>query len=409
MGNTGVENLYVTKYHKKLRCGYTTGSCAAAASKAAAWMLFSGARLEQISLITPKGITLHLEILNIDQKEKAVSCAVRKDGGDDPDATNGILVFSRVSFRETEERSLERKNPREEAQSVRNGEDEREQIFIDGGVGVGRVTRKGLQVPVGEAAINPVPRKMIREAVTEVCREFGYQGGLDVLISIPKGEEIAAKTFNPRLGIQGGISVLGTSGIVVPMSEAALIASIRVEMEMKRAEGREYLLVTPGNYGEAFTREQMTVDLSSSVKCSNYVGETLDMAVELGIKGILFVAHVGKFIKVAGGIMNTHSREADSRAELMAAFALRAGADADTARQILETITTDEALEIMEQAGVRKKAMELAAGKIREYLQHRVGGSILTEAVLFSGAYGYLGETQGAGELLKHFEKRKSP
>lgn len=405
MGNTGVENLYVTKYHKKLRCGYTTGSCAAAASKAAAWMLLSGTRVDQISLMTPKGILLHLEILDIDQEGRSVSCAVRKDGGDDPDATNGILIYSRVSFREKED--LERQYPGAETQTVQMGssaagEGKKEQVFIDGGLGVGRVTRKGLSVPVGEAAINPIPRRMIREAVEEVCREFEYSGGLDVLISIPKGEEIAGKTFNPRLGIQGGLSVLGTSGIVVPMSEAALIASIRVEMEMKKAEGREYLLITPGNYGEAFTREQMTVDLSSSVKCSNYVGETLDMAVELGMKGILFVAHVGKFIKVAGGIMNTHSREADSRAELMAAFALRAGADADTARQILDTITTDEALEIMEQAGVRKQAMDLAAGKIREYLQRRTGGTILTEAVLFSGAYGYLGETQGAGELLKH-------
>lgn len=405
MENTGVEHLYVTKYNKKLRCGYTTGSCAAAASKAAAWMLLSGMQAEQVSLMTPKGILLHLKILDIDRKQNAVSCAVRKDGGDDPDATNGILVYSKVSFRERKEPSLGGQEEEREQQEILSGEEADTQIFIDGGVGVGRVTRKGLQVPVGEAAINPVPRKMIREAVEEVCREFEYRGELDVLISIPRGREIAGKTFNPRLGIQGGLSVLGTSGIVVPMSEAALIASIRVEMEMKKAEGREYLLITPGNYGEAFTREHMTVDLSSSVKCSNYVGETLDMAVELGIKGVLFVAHVGKFIKVAGGIMNTHSREADSRAELMAAFALRAGADADTARQILETITTDEALEIMERAGVRQKAMELAAGKVREYLQHRVGGGMLTEAILFSGAYGYLGETRGAGELLKHFEK----
>lgn len=218
-------------------------------------------------------------------------------------------------------------------------------------------------------------------------------------------EAIAKKTFNPRLGIVGGISVLGTSGIVVPMSEDALIASIRVEMEMLKANGHEYLIITPGNYGETFTKNEMTVDLTSSMKCSNYVGETLDLAVELGVKGILFVAHVGKFIKVAGGIMNTHSRQADARAELMAAFALRAGADRETACRILDTITTDEALEIMEQSGIRDGAMELAAERIHYYLQHRTGGVIRTEAILFSGAYGYLAQTEGAQEMLKRFEK----
>ena len=277
------------------------------------------------------------------------------------------------------------------------------EIRIDGGAGVGRVTKKGLQQPVGEAAINPVPRQMIRDAVSEVCGNFEYDGGLAVEISIPEGVEIAKKTFNPRLGIEGGISVLGTSGIVMPMSEDALIASIRAEMEMLKANGHEYLIVTPGNYGETFTKNQMTVDLSSSMKCSNYVGETLDMAVELGIKGILFVSHIGKFIKVAGGIMNTHSRHADARAELMAALALRAGADRETACRILDTITTDEALDIMEQAGIRQKAMELAAQRIRYYMRRRVGEKMQTEVILFSGSYSYLAQTSGADELLQHF------
>ena len=187
------------------------------------------------------------------------------------------------------------------------------------------------------------------------------------------------------------------------MSEDALIASIRAEMEMLKANGHEYLIVTPGNYGETFTKNQMTVDLSSSMKCSNYVGETLDMAVELGIKGILFVSHIGKFIKVAGGIMNTHSRHADARAELMAAFALRAGADRETACRILDTITTDEALDIMEQAGIRQKAMELAAQRIRYYMRRRVGEKMQTEVILFSGSYSYLAQTSGADELLQHF------
>lgn len=382
MGETGIEHCYVLKNQKRLRCGYTTGSCAAAAAKAAAVMLFSQAAVKEIPLMTPKGILLKLEVLDASIQKDEASCAVKKDGGDDPDATNGILVYARVR------RAKDGDGP---------------EIQIDGGVGVGRVTKKGLQVPVGEAAINPVPRRMIREAVEEVRADFEYPGGLLVEISIPQGVEIAKKTFNPRLGIEGGISVLGTSGIVVPMSEEALIASIRVEMEMLVANGHEYLIVTPGNYGETFTKNEMTVDLSASMKCSNYVGETLDLAAELGVKGILFVAHIGKFIKVAGGIMNTHSRQADARAELMAAFALRAGADRETACRILETITTDEALEIMGQQGIREKAMELAARRVHYYLQNRVKGALQTEAILFSSACGYLAQTDGAEELLGRF------
>ncbi|MDD3797097.1 MAG: cobalt-precorrin-5B (C(1))-methyltransferase CbiD [Lachnospiraceae bacterium] len=379
MQETGLEEYYVLKNHKKLRYGYTTGSCAAAASKAAALMLLSGKQISRIDLMTPKGILLHLEILDVCLSQDQVSCAVRKDGGDDPDATDGLLVYASVS-----------RIPGPE-------------IRIDGGMGVGRVTKAGLCQAVGEAAINTVPRQMIKDALMEVKEDFDYAQGFLSVISVPEGEQAAKKTFNPRLGIKGGISILGTSGIVVPMSEAALIASIRAEMKMLKANGQEYLLITPGNYGESFTKNKMTVDLSSSMKCSNYVGETLDMAVELGIKGILFVAHVGKFIKVAGGIMNTHSRHADSRAELMTAFALRAGADLETAKRILDTETTEEALDWMQEKGIQDKAMELAAERIHYYLQHRVDESIQTEAVIFSSQKGFLAQTDGAEEMMRRY------
>jgi cobalt-precorrin-5B (C1)-methyltransferase len=372
----GLETHFVIQNNKKLRCGYTTGSCAAGAAKAATRMLLTGKRTEQIDLMTPKGILLHLEVLDITQGEEEVSCAIRKDGGDDPDATHGLLIYGKV-----------KKIPEDE-------------IRIFGGTGVGRVTKKGLEQPVGEAAINRVPRQMIRQAIREICQEEGYSGGIQVEISVPGGEKVAEKTFNPRLGIVGGISILGTSGIVVPMSEAALVASIRLEMEMRCAEGRQYLLITPGNYGADFVREGTDLPVETSMKCSNYVGETLDMAVELGVKGILFVAHIGKFIKVAGGIMNTHPRNADARAELMGAFALRAGADLDTVRKILETITTEEAVEILKQADLLPETMELIAGRIHDSLQRRCGGAMATEAILFSNQYGYLGETKGAKELI---------
>lgn len=373
----GLENHFVIQNNKKLRCGYTTGSCAAAAAKAAAFMLLTGHEIHRIDLMTPKKILLHLELLDIRREAESVSCAVRKDGGDDPDATHGLLVYARVK---------------------KCGETG---VFIDGGIGVGRVTQKGLEQPVGAAAINRVPRQMISEAVREVCEEQEYHGGMEVEISVPGGEEVAKKTFNPRLGIKGGISILGTSGIVVPMSEAALVASIRIEMEMRRANGMEYLLITPGNYGADFVRGNTKLDVENSMKCSNYVGETLDMAVELGVKGILFVAHIGKFIKVAGGIMNTHSRNADARAELMAAFAVRAGADLETAGAILETITTEEAVSILAEKGLISPTVELVCERVKYYLQHRCGGSIRTEAVLFSNTCGYLGETDGARELMR--------
>ena len=379
----GLEDYYVIKNNKKLRYGYTTGSCAAAAAKAAARMLLTGETVENVDLMTPKGILLHLEILDIHKGEEEVSCAVRKDGGDDPDATHGLLVYAAV---------------RKKKESG---------VTIDGGRGVGRVTKRGLEQPVGAAAINRTPRAMITEAVEDIADAFGYTEGFTVVISIPGGEEVAKKTFNPRLGILGGISVLGTSGIVVPMSEDALIASIHAEMRLRKENGGDYLLITPGNYGAAFVSSYPDVDVENSVKCSNYVGETLDYAVNLGIRGILFVADIGKFIKVSGGIMNTHSRCADSRAELMTAAAIRAGADLETAKQLLETITTVEAIGILKEKGLLEKTMAEILPRIHYYLQHRIGEAFPTEAILFSNVYGFLGETAGAQEMLKHFRKDK--
>lgn len=379
----GLENYYIIKDNKKLRYGYTTGSCAAAASKAAAYMLLTGRKLEKIDLMTPKGILLHLELLDVSIEKERASCAVKKDGGDDPDATHGLLIYSQVSC------------------SMTPG------IQIDGGAGVGRVTKKGLEQPVGAAAINKVPRLMIEKEVCSVAEELKYQGGLSVLISIPGGEEAARKTFNPRLGIEGGLSVLGTSGIVVPMSEEALIASIRTEMAMKKENGSEYLLITPGNYGETFLRENHDLNMDNSMKCSNYVGETLDFAVNLGLKGILFVAHIGKFIKVSGGIMNTHSRSADSRAELMAAAAVRAGADLDLAKEILATITTEEAVGLLKKKELLAETMAVILPRVHYYLQHRCKEALKTEVILYSNEYGWLGQTEGADRMLSYFEKTK--
>lgn len=374
--HTGLEGYYaVDEKNRKLRYGYTTGSCAAAAAQAATRMLLTGEKVEEVALQTPKGILLHLLIEDISREEGKVRCAVQKDGGDDPDVTTGIYVYANVSYSDTP------------------------QITLDGGIGVGRVTKPGLWQAVGEAAINKVPRQMILENVEQVCKEYHYTGGLNVVIEIPAGVELAKKTFNPRLGIEGGISVLGTSGIVIPMSEAALVASLRLEMKMLVESGGSYLVITPGNYGQEFSKEQTQLNLTYSMKCSNYVGETLDMARELGVKGILFIAHIGKFVKVAGGIMNTHSRQADSRSELMAANAIRAGADLETAKEILDTITTEQSVEILRQKGYLEATMKEISDRVEFYLNKRAGEQLEVGTILFSNVYGKLGETSKVAEL----------
>ena len=374
----GLENSYVMFQHKKLRCGYTTGSCAAGAAKAAAQMLLTGIPVEEIALQTPKGILLHLAVEDISMDGQTVTCAVRKDGGDDIDATDGLLIYATVKKTETPG------------------------VLIDGGKGVGRVTKPGLDQPVGNAAINSTPRRMIAESVEEVCRDCGCSCGMSVVISIPEGEKTAAKTFNPRLGITGGISVLGTSGIVMPMSETALLDSMRAEMKMLHANGGEYLVITPGNYGETFSKEMPGLDLTYEMKCSNFVGETIDMAVDLGVKGILFISHIGKFIKVSGGIMNTHSHEADCRAELMAAAAVRAGAKLEAVRRILDTSTTEDALSVLAEYGkeLYDRTMREVCRKIEFYLDARGRGSIELGAVIFSSVRGKLGQTSTVPELI---------
>lgn len=374
---TGIEGYYSIKNNKKMRYGYTTGSCAAAAAKGAVEILLENKKIQQVELMTPKGILLNLELLHISQGDGWVSCAVKKDGGDDPDVTNGLEIY--VKAQKTEIPG----------------------IRLEGGQGVGRVTKKGLEQPVGSPAINKVPRSMILKETGEICSQTGYKGGLLLTVSVPGGAEAGARTFNPRLGIQGGISILGTSGIVEPMSEDALIKSIEIEMRQKVENGAEYLLITPGNYGAAYLKEHMELPFEESMKCSNYIGETLDMALDMGVKGILFVSHIGKFVKVAGGIMNTHSRCADSRAELLAANAIRAGISMDGVKEILDTITTDEALSVILRENLLEPLMKELTDRILYYLNHRTYDRMLLGAVVFSNEYGYLGETKNTRELIR--------
>lgn len=399
---TGLEDKYIIKNNKRLRYGYTTGSCAAGATRGAARMLLSGEALSEVELQTPKGITLNLQLHDITKGENYVSCAVQKDAGDDPDTTNGILVYAKVEkvSAEAAKNIIDNQNTDSKKVIIHSS------IILDGGVGVGRVTKPGLSQKVGEAAINPVPKAMILREAEEAAQEYDYEGYLKITISVPEGEEISKKTFNPRLGIMGGISILGTSGIVEPMSERALIASIQVEMKQHFCQGENYILVTPGNYGADYLREHMTIPFENNIKCSNYVGETIDMAIDMGVKGILFVAHIGKFVKVAAGIMNTHSHCADGRMEVLCASAIRAGGTLECAREILEAGTTDEALAVIDRYGILEETMAIVMEKIQFYLDHRSYEQILLGAVVFSNVYGLLGQTRDALKLMETIQEQ---
>lgn len=367
---------YIYKNQKKLRLGYTTGTCAAAAVKAAARMLLTGERVEQTSLLTPKGIPLKLKIEQITVGENRVQCAVRKDAGDDHDVTDGAYIYACV---EKTERGME----------------------IDGGEGVGRVTRPGLDQPVGNAAINSVPRRMMEEVMRETADDCGYEGGLRAVISVPEGAEMARRTLNEKLGIVGGISILGTSGIVEPMSEQALLDTIRAEISMYNARGGKDLIITPGNYGGTFLAEQLGLDLSRTVKCSNFIGGTIDMAHEFHLKSLLLVGHLGKLVKLGSGVMNTHSSYADGRMETLASCVLLAGGSAELARSMLSCNTTDDAVAILRAASFQERTMARLMERIQGVLRRRAGEGLTVEAVVFSNRYGLLGMTDGAAALME--------
>lgn len=367
---------YLVKDGKRLRLGYTTGSCAAAAAKAAAWMLLTGRKKDTIRLQTPKGIELNLDVLETELSPDEARCAIRKDSGDDPDVTRGTLIFAAVR------------------KSATPG------VTIDGGEGVGRVTKPGLDQPVGEAAINSVPRKMIEENVREVCRLVGYGGGISVTISAPEGEALAKKTFNPRLGIEGGISILGTTGIVEPMSEQALLDTIHVELRQRRESGADYVLLAPGNYGADYIRDFIGLDPKTAVLTSNFIGDSLEFCKEFGFRGALLIGHIGKLVKLAGGMWNTHSEFGDCRMEIIAAHSAALGLRAERTEEILHCATCDDALRILDEEGLKDAFLVRLGQRIGTMLGYK-SGELQSGAILFSKEYGFLCETEHAEDLLK--------
>lgn len=371
--------VYVNQDGKRLRCGYTTGTCAALAAQGAAKMLLGGETPQTVCLMTPKGIEVKVPLCECRCDGQEAVCAVVKDSGDDFDVTEGTLIYARVTRRT-------------------------EGFEIDGGEGVGRVTRNGLEQPVGAAAINRVPRKMIEEQLRAAAEAYDAPCGLKAEIFVPQGKELAEKTFNPNLGIVGGISILGTSGIVEPQSLQALFESIKVELKMHAACGGKKLILTPGNYGEDFLKEFWSDLQCPVVKCANFIGDCLDEAALLGYEQVLLVGHIGKFVKLAGGIMNTHSRWADCRAELFAAHGAFCGGTTEMTKRLMESISTDECIEILEEYGMRECVLRSLLSKIEWHLQKRAGAGMQTAAVIFSNRYGLLGQTEGAESMRKAME-----
>lgn len=345
-----------------LKSGITTGTCAAAAAKAAVAVLLGDTKQNSVIVALPNGERLEVEIRDTKVENDTVTCSVKKYSGDDPDITDGIIIYATV--RKTD-----------------SG------IKIDGGEGVGRITRGGLDQPIGAAAINSVPRQMIRNAVSEVCGD--YDGGIEVIISAPEGVEIAKKTFNPRLGIEGGISILGTSGIVEPMSEKALLDTIFLELKTRRKEGENAVVLVPGNYGGEFAK---TLAVEKTVTCSNFIGDAIDYATDLGFTKILIISHMGKLVKLGSGIMNTHSKYADGRMETLALCAALAGVE--NYAKILDCVTTDEAYEYIRDT----KTAEVLMNRIESYLKKRTDVEI--GAVMFSNKYGIIGKTRDADKIL---------
>ena len=370
-----MEDMYIYSGTKRLRCGFTTGSCAAAAAKASAVMLLTGKTVSHADIMTPSDIPLTIEVCEQKIGSDSVSCCVIKDSGDDPDITNGIGIYAEV-----------RKIP--------SG------IIIKGGRGVGIVTKPGLDQPVGQYAINSVPRKMITHALLEVSGLYGYDGGFEVTVSVPKGEEMAKKTFNPIMGIEDGISIIGTTGIVEPMSEKALVETIRTQANMRRELGDKTLLLTIGNYSDSFISANMAELTDKCVMCSNFIGEAIDIGVSLSFKKILIIGHIGKLVKLGSGIMNTHSSYADGRMETLITCAALSGVKSDILAKIDGCVTADAALDRLYENGCAEKTLALLVNRIEKYLSRRVKGEAEIAAIVFSFKNQLLLKTTKADDIL---------
>lgn len=394
---------------KKYRRGYTTGSCATAVSKAAVYMLLTNERIDTVNIDTPKGIYLSIPVVsseikkNEDTGEIYSICSVQKDGGDDIDATNGIEIFAKATWVYEDEID----------KSEKNFSFEGDGFCVFSGEGVGIITKKGLSVEPGRPAINPVPQKMIAkevESVLKASEESILKNNsnerkriIKITIFIPKGEEVSNKTFNPRLGIVGGISIIGTSGIVEPMSDDGWKKSLSIELNMKKELGMDKIILVPGNHGESFISDRIGEN-SSVVRTSNFLGYMLMEAKRMGFKKILLAGHIGKFIKLSAGIFNTHSKVADARNEILIANLALMGASTELVRKIDSCLTTEEATDIVYENGFGE-VFDIICEKCKKRAEMHVDNEIEIEVFIFKMDKTVLGKSKNAEEMLDSFRK----
>ena len=437
-------NEFVFKNQKKLRCGLTTGTCAAACAQAAMLRLLIGQVLSEVTVRLPEsrkrvrasiaGVSFRDEISEDREDREAHQdsdgmsqlqqagpeedstrssaqrvtlpvyptadggFATRKDAGDDPDVTNGTEIRAYVQICERVPSC---------AFVSTNG-----RLDLTGGEGVGRVTKPGLEQAVGQSAINRVPRQMIFDAVQQVLNAFedDEKPYYLITISVPAGAELAQRTFNPMLGIEGGISILGTTGIVEPMSEAAIVATIETSIRQVLAiedgdigRSARRILAVPGNYGQRYVEQQLGLRGVPVVEVSNYIGEAIDLAVSYGATDFLLVGNVGKLVKLAAGIMNTHSRVADGRWEIFAAHLALCGGTRAQVAAMREATTTEEMLTRLEAMGLRVPVMASIMGEIEAHMAHRIRGQMNFGVIVYSERFGRVGETTDAERLLEGF------
>ena len=318
---------------RSLRTGYTTGTCAAAATKAALSALVSGNKLPKVNVSLPKDKHIVIDIAWIKfVDERSVTASVIKDGGDDPDVTNGAEIWSTVSLLESSNK-----------------------IMIDGGIGVGRVTKPGLGLEIGKAAINPTPLKMINQAIGEILeKQQKNRYGLAILISVPKGEEIAKRTDNPRLGIIGGISILGTTGIVIPYSTASFAASIRQSIDVSIAMGSDSVILTTGGRSEDFARSIFgnSVADHAYIQIGDFIGFSIKQCAIKKIKKAYVIGFIGKLTKMAMGVKQTHVKGSNVDMNFLATLAIRCGANNDLVKKIKLANTARHVGELIDQSGL---------------------------------------------------------
>ena len=360
---------------KELRGGYTTGACMAAGVKAA--LLYrAGEYCERLELIALDGTPLEIPVKSIEETEGGVRVEIVKDAGDDPDITNGASVFTTV-------RTL----------SPGSG------VVFHADEGIGTVTKAGLSVPVGSPAINPGPRKLTEQVIHEL---LGDEAALEVTVSIPAGVRLAKKTLNPVLGVVGGISVIGTTGVLRPMSEEGFKNSLLPQIDVAKAAGYDTQIFVPGKIGENIA-VRFGLPQEAIVQTSNFIGFMLEAAVERKLKRVLLFGHLGKLAKVAAGVFHTHNRVGDGRLEAMAAYAAAEGLPADGVRRVLAATTTEDAMPVIEEYGLTK-VYDILAERASIRSERHVFGELSVGTVMVTLKGELLGMDNHAREIGRGFQ-----